>query len=49
VPTVDRLIIEQKLRAFRPTPASVRILQSDLEAFIRENQTAPPKEMFVIA
>jgi excisionase family DNA binding protein len=46
VPTVERLIVEKKLRAFRPTPTSIRILQADLEAFIRENQTAPPKEMY---
>jgi excisionase family DNA binding protein len=48
VPTVERLIVEKKLRAFRPTPTSIRILQADLEAFIRENQTAPLKETYVV-
>jgi excisionase family DNA binding protein len=46
IPTIDWLIQEQRLRAFKPTPNTVRILWSDLEAFIRENQTAPLKETY---
>jgi excisionase family DNA binding protein len=37
--TLDKIIRAQRLRAFRPTPASVRILPADLEAFIASNST----------
>jgi excisionase family DNA binding protein len=38
-PTLAQIIKEGRLRAFHPTPSSTRILQSDLEEFIRSNAT----------
>jgi excisionase family DNA binding protein len=43
VPTIDWLIREQRLRAFKPTPNTVRILWSDLETFIAQTATTPLK------
>jgi excisionase family DNA binding protein len=40
-PIVYRLIREGRLRAFRPTPSSIRILPSDLEDFIAAHATIP--------
>jgi excisionase family DNA binding protein len=47
-PIVDRLIREKRLRAFYPTPGTVRILPSDLEAFIAENATCPAKDSYAV-
>jgi excisionase family DNA binding protein len=44
-PTIDKIIREGKLRAFRPTETSLRIMPDDLEAFIAENATIPAKPL----
>jgi excisionase family DNA binding protein len=44
--TLDKLIREGRLRAFRPTETSLRIMPEDLERFIAENATIPDKPLF---
>jgi hypothetical protein len=46
-PLVDQLIQEKRLRAFYPTPYTVRILPADLEAFIESCATIPAKPFAV--
>jgi excisionase family DNA binding protein len=41
VPLLNQLIAQKRLRAFQPTPTCVRILWTDLEAFIAQTATAP--------
>jgi excisionase family DNA binding protein len=37
--TLDKIIRDEGLRAFRPTPTSVRILPDDLQEFINAHAT----------
>jgi hypothetical protein len=45
-PIVAELIYNGHLRAFKPTPDTVRVLPSDLEDFISARATIPPKPPF---
>jgi excisionase family DNA binding protein len=47
-PIVDRLIREKRLRAFYPTPGTVRILAEDLDRFIADNATCPAKDAYSV-
>jgi hypothetical protein len=42
-PLVADLIVKGHLRAFKPTPDTVRVLPSDLEDFIAARANIPPK------
>jgi len=46
--TLDKLVREGRLRAFRPTETSLRIMPDDLERFIASCATIPARETYAV-